>query len=120
MKWFIGSSSKIFGMANLVSGKTQLPVDIWSQHKGIEESHRGTPKLKLSKQGAEMSIAIKEHPVIKAKSRKIKKSDIKDFNEGIEYVSRKYDLFLKHYYDVDDKFDDEALFNALRERGEYR
>lgn len=40
-------------------------------------------------------------------------------NEAKDYVGRNYDLFLKHYYDVDDVFDDEDLFQALRDRGEY-
>lgn len=39
---------------------------------------------------------------------------------GIEYVKRNADLFRKHYYDLDESFDDEDLYNALRERGEYK
>lgn len=45
---------------------------------------------------------------------------MEDIEEGIDYVSRNYDLFLKHFMDTDFSFDDEALFDALRERGEYR
>lgn len=112
----------IFGMANLTCRKTGLSADIWSDHKGIERqvSHSNTPRIKITTKNGSASLTIEPNPVIKAKSRHLKKSDIDAINEAKDYVGRNYDLFLKHYYDVDDVFDDEDLFQALRERGEYK
>ena len=50
----------------------------------------------------------------------MKKSDENAIQDGIRYVGRNYDLFLKHFMDIDFSFDDEDLFNALRNRGEYK
>ena len=119
----IKSNDHIFGMCNIVSQKSGLPVDIWSDHKGIKRkiSHRRTPRIKITKNNIFISVTISENPQIKVKSRKISKSDQKDLEEGIKYVARNYDLFLKHYMDDDrNLFDDEDLFNALRARGEYK
>lgn len=115
-------SLNIFGMSNLVPSKTGIPVDIWSQHKGIQNkvSHRNTPRVKISTPDVSVSVTIEENPKIKSKSGKIKKSDKNAIEKGIAYVGRNYDLFLKHYMDTDDTFDDEDLFNALRQRGEYK
>ena len=112
----------IFGMANLTSRKTGLSADIWSDHKGIERqvSHSNTPRIKITTKNGSASLTIEPNPVIKAKSRNLKKSDTEVINEAREYVRRNYNLFLKHYYDTDDIFDDEDLFQALRERGEYK
>lgn len=38
----------------------------------------------------------------------------------MKYIGRNYDIFLKDYNDVNNEFDDEGMFNALRERGEYK
>lgn len=112
----------IFGMANLTSRKTGLSADIWSDHKGIERqvSHSNTPRIKITTKNSSAPITIEPNPVITAKSKYLKKSDIDAINEAKDYIGRNYDLFLKHYYDVDDIFDDEDLFQALRERGEYK
>lgn len=122
MKLLMLHDNDVFGMANINPNRSGIPVIIWSDHSGCirKVSHRGTPRIKIGTQNYSVSVTIEENPVIKAKSGKIKKSELDKIQQGIDYVSRNYDLFLKHYYDTDFSFDDEDLFNALRERGEYR
>ena len=112
----------IFGMANLVPKKTGLNVNIWAEHKGIERKtlHHKTPRIKVTTSNGSVSLTIEENPQIKVKSRHLKKSDMEDIDKAKQYIGRNYDLFLKHYYDVEDNFDDEDLFKALRSRGEYK
>lgn len=122
MKLLVRTNEDIFGMANLNPQRSNLPVIIWSDHAGCERkvSHRGTPRIKLGTKDYSVSVTIEPNPIIKAKSGKIKKSEMDKIQQGMDYVGRNYDLFLKHYNDTDFSFDDEDLFNALRERGEYR
>ena len=109
-------------MANLNPQKSGVPVIIWSDHSGCTRkvSHRGTPWIKIGEENYSVSVTIEPHPIIKAKSRRLKKSELDKIQQGIEYVGRNYDLFLKHFDDTDFSFDDEDLFNELRKRGEYR
>lgn len=67
-----------------------------------------------------MSVLISDNPKILAKSRKLKSSELDKVNEAIKYVARNNDIFLAHYFDTDFTFDDEDLFSALRDRGEYK
>ena len=126
MKKYIHKSEdlvEVLGMANIVPKRSGLSVDIWSDHSGGKRkvSHSGRPRAKISYQGEEIAISIEENPVILApKNTSIPKGLMKKFQEGMDYVGRNCDIFLKHYLDENDEFDDEDLFNALRERGEYR
>lgn len=123
MKRLISNSDSIFGMANLTSNKSGLPVAIWSDHSGIlrKVSHHNTPRVKIGFPGGHsISVTISKNPHIVAKSPKITAKELQDCNLGVEYVARNYDIFLKHYMDTTDSFDDEDLFNALRARGEYK
>ena len=122
MKYTIFSSQSVFGMANIPAKRTGLSADIWSDHKGIERSvsHRGTPRIKISVGSYMVSVTIEPSPVIKAESKHSTKSQKNAVKEAIKYIGRNYDLFLKHYYDVEDEFDDRDLINALEERGEYK
>lgn len=114
-------SGYIFGMANLNPKKTNLGLVIWADHSGISRkvSHRNTPRVKIGNNEFNVSVLISEKPVILEQSRKLKASEENKLADALEYVARNYDLFLKHYFDTDFNFDDEDLFNALRERGEY-
>ena len=108
-------------MANLNPKKSGLPVIIWSDHSGVSRKIRhNEPRVKIGKNDHWAEISISDKPKILSHSSDIKKSEMDDIQKGIEYVARNYDIFLKHFYDTDYEFDDEALFNALRERGEYR
>lgn len=102
----------IFGTANLVPNHTGLSgIDIQSDHKGILHNYKHSqPRIKLSKD-----------PKILAPKNRNHQDLYRIFKEGIEYVARNWDVFLKHYNDTDENlFDDEDLFNALRVRGEYK
>lgn len=122
-KFTVFCSDSVFGMANLNPNKTGLPVIIWSDHSGISRNKKDNDsriKIGVNNSGPSVSVTIEQNPRILAKSKNIKKSDMKKLQEGIDYVGRNYNLFLKHYQDTSFDFDDEDLFNALRERGEYK
>ena len=122
MKRYIKTAS-IFGMANLNPQKSGLGnIIIWADHSGITRSasHRNTPRVKLGIDEDSISVSISPEPKVLAKSSKVTSKDVAKFRPGIEYVARNWDIFLKHYTDVDFSFDDEDLFNALRSKGEYR
>ena len=123
MKLYVKSTEYIFGMANLTPKRTGLPVDIWSDHNGVSRkvSHKHTPRIKVGKQGQfEISITIEPDPKIKAKSASITQSQLRDCQPAIDYVGRNSDVFLKHYMDTKDEFDDDDLKAVLRQRGEYK
>ena len=108
-------------MANLSPKRTGLKVRIWAESRGVERNKPdNSPRVILQLGDKSMSISIEPKPKILAKSRNIKKSDLSSFNDAILYIGRNSDLFLKHYNDTSDEFDDEDLFLALRERGEYK
>lgn len=121
-KYTVFCSDTVFGMANLAAKRTGLSADIWSDHKGIERnvSHSNTPRIKITAGSYTVSVTIEENPVIKAESRHGTKSQKNAVKEAMNYIGRNYDLFLKHYYDVEDEFDDRDLINALEGRGEYK
>lgn len=119
-KWI--HSDYILGMANLNPKRTNLPVIIWADHNGVDRtvSHRESPRVKISKGDISISVSIEEDPQILAKSGNIPKSDMRDLKQGIDYVARNWDIFLKHYQDTDFSFDDDDLKDELRNRGDYR
>lgn len=115
------SKDSVFGMANLNPAKTGLEVVIWSDHGGkYMNRHHNTPRVKIGSTDFQVSVSIESQPRILASPKSMKKSDLKKIQEGMNYVGRNYDLFLKHFEDENFQFDDEDLFNALRQRGEYR
>ena len=114
--------NSVFGMANLIPRRTGLNANIWSEHSGIlyNFSHVNTPRVKIRSGEYQVSVTIEDSPRIVARnSNNPKKSDEIHVKEAVEYVGRNFDIFLKHYLDKTDEFDDEDLFNALRKRGEY-
>lgn len=117
----LGNMDDVFGMANINPSKANILVIIWSEHQGcLRNVEHNLPRIELGKDDYSVVVTIDENPKIITKSRKLTKSEQKNIEKGIRYVSRNYDLFLRHYNDTDFSFDDEDLFNALRERGEYR
>lgn len=108
-------------MANITSKKSGLPVSLWSDHNGKNRNvSYNVPRMKITIGSAEVSVSVSENPEILAKTPNISHSDMRKIQKGMEYIGRNYDIFLKHYYDTTDDFDDEDMFNALRERGEYK
>ena len=112
----------IFGMANLSTKRSGLGVKIWSEEGGLHRntSHNNTPRVKVGN-NQELSISIESNPKILAGNlSKFKHSEQVLFFGAIEYVGRNYDIFLLHYNSKDEEFDDNDLFNELRNRGEYK
>lgn len=108
-------------MANLTPKRTGLNVQIWADHSGFKRNKKDKyPRVKLGKDNVSISISISEHPVVLVKSGKIKKSDENDFLEGEKYIAKNSDIFLKHYFDEDDSFDDDDLKQELKLRGYYK
>ena len=108
-------------MANLSPKRTGLSVTIWSDNDGKSRNlQHNDPRVKVGKENYWVSITIEPDPTIKAQSPNIKKSEMKQIMRGIEYVSRNYDLFLKHFNSTNEEFDDQDLMDELRKRGEYK
>ena len=123
MKRIIKCSEDIFWMANLNPQKAGLgDIEIWADHGGIQRrvSHRDTPRVKKQKGDLSISVSISDQPKVLARNKRVKHNKLSGFQPGIDYVARNYDIFLKHYNDTTFSFDDEALFQALRDRGEYK
>ena len=117
------SMSKIFGMANLNPQKSGLGnIVIWSDHMGVLRNvQHNQPRIKLQIGDMSIVVSISAKPEILSKSKTVtSKVKLAMFSKGIDYVSRNYDIFLKHYMDTDFSFDDEDLFKFLRARGEYK
>jgi len=122
MKKFIHAKEDIWGMSNLNPRRTNLPVIIWADHSGVDRSvsHRNSPRIQISKDEYSVSVSIEAVPQIKAKSGKITSNVMQDIQQGIDYVARNHDIFLKHYLDTDFSFDDDDLKEELRKRGDYK
>ena len=116
------NAQPLFEMSNLITKNTGLSVDIWSDHKGVLGKYKHKePRVKMGKRGQFMiSVSIESKPKILVKSKGITESQLKSCQSAIEYVGKNYDLFLKHFNDIDDSFSDDDLKNALRERGYYK
>lgn len=117
MKRLLKRTSKdVFGMVNITPKRSGIAVSIWADHGGV--NYRNSPRVKLSYQTDSISVSIEADPkILDPKSSKISSRAMQKLQEGIEYVGRNYDLFLKHYMDTDDAFDDADLFDALKQRG---
>ena len=107
-------------MASLSIRRTQLPVVIWSEHNGkSRKTEHNETRVKIGNADFWATVSIEKTPRILARSSDIKISELNKIRAGMKYVGRNHDLFLKHWEDSDFLFDDEDLFNALRQRGEY-
>lgn len=108
-------------MANLSPKRTRLQATIWSDNNGVSRNKKDKqPRVKISTSDVEVSVSIGPKPKILASTKNIKQSDIKKIKEAMDYVGRNYDLFLKHYNDKTNEFDDYDLFMALAKRGDYK
>ena len=115
-------TDEILGMANISPKRSGLPVVIWSDGQGIlRKVGHNSPRVKIGKQGQFfIVVSIEPEPKIISKSTGIKDNELALCKEGIDYVARNHDLFLKHFQDTDFSFDDSDLFSGLRERGDYK
>lgn len=109
--------------ATLSNKRTGLQVDIWSKWN-VSEITKEAPNIIIGR--AEywkryiIVVTISPNPKIIAKTPNITEEQKQELEEGIKYVARNYDLFLKHYNNGGNYFDDEDLINALKEKGEYK
>lgn len=109
----------VFGATCLNPQKTGLGnIVIRAEHGG--EQRGKSPGIRLEIGFKFICIGIEADPFILDKSQDVKLKDLAAFEPGVRYVSRNCDLFLRHYRDKDFSFDDEALFQALRQRQEYK
>ena len=106
--------------------RTGLKVNIWSKWDFVKIS-KEKPNIIIGR--AEywnryiIVVTISPNPKIIAKTPNITDEQKQELEEGIKYVARNYDLFLKHYNNDGNNgagFDDEDLINALKEKGEYK
>lgn len=117
------SMSSILGMSNLNPQKSGLGnIVIWSDHMGITRNvEHNIPRIKLQIDDMSIVVSISDKPQLLSKNKKVSsKAKLSMFQEGIDYVARNYEIFLKHYMDTDFSFDDEDMFQALRDKGEYK
>ena len=120
MRKLIKNSNDRFGMTTLNPKKSGLDnIVIWSEHGGVTNV-KHTPSVKLSIEDMSISVSISQKPEIIAKSESVTNYRISEFDKGIKYVAQNYDIFLRHYNDTSFEFDDEDLFQALRDRGQYK
>ncbi len=106
--------------------RTGLKVNIWSKWN-VAEISKETPNIIIGR--AEywnryiIVVTISSTPKIIAQTSNITDEQKQELEEGIKYIARNYDLFLKHYNNDEndgEEFDDEDLINALKERNEYK
>lgn len=123
MKRYIYSSEYIMAMTNVNKRRTGLNVNIGSDGQGCTRNKPDVvPRVKIVDGDDSVSVSISSSPEVLAPKtwrKKFKKSTVDNIEEGINYVARNHDLFLKHYMDTDLSFDDSDLFDSLRERGDY-
>ena len=117
----IEESEILMEMANLSPKRTGLKVAIWSDGDGKSRNKKDKlPRVKIGTNDYEVSVSIEKEPKILAQTKNIKENEMNKIKEAMKYISKNYDLFLKHYESSYDDFDDNDLFDALRERGDFK
>ena len=108
-------------LSDLTPKRTGLNVTIWSNHGGILNKLEYIPFVKIGERnGFNVTVTITSSPKILDMYRSIGELEMLDIEEAIKYIGRNYDLFLKHFNDVDDSFDDDDLKTELSKRGDYK
>lgn len=107
-------------MTNITKKHTQLSLDIWSEHKGVERNKKDKlPRVKVGNKDFLVSTTIEKNSKVLATSKNLKQSELNQIKQAKEYIEANYDLFLKHSNDIADEFEDIDLVQALKERGVY-
>lgn len=110
---------KLFDRTVKLIGKyTGLKVDIFSKWCGDNE-----PTIIIGNIDKDNNyviiVTISSTPYILDQTPNITREQMKDIQDGIDYVAKNYDLFLKHYTDPTGQFSDDELIDALAKRGDY-
>lgn len=109
----------LFDRTIRILGKyTGLKVDIFSKWCGDDEP---TVLIGNIDKNYNYFVIATISPVshILDQTSNITKEQMKNIQDGINYVARNYDLFLKHYTDLTGQFSDDELIDALAKRGDY-
>lgn len=118
----IGDPKPMFGACCLPPKRTGLDVCIWSDCGG-KQYYNNPYRIPTVKLGIRpdyiISVTIEPNPKIINKSKDITNEQIDNCKDAIKYISRNYDLFLKHYNDTVYEFCDDDLTDALKQRGYY-
>lgn len=123
MKRVVSSTEDyIFGMTNIDSTISGIPVDIWSEHRGAYRGnkHSGS-RVKIEVNGVSIFVSIEPQPKILApKNTKVsdmfKHSDAKNVQKAISYIGRNYKLLKKHSEDLDNSYNDLKFLQDLLDR----
>ena len=108
-------------MAILSPNRPGLEVVIWSDGNDKSRNKKDKlPRVKIGTDDYEVSVSIEKEPKILAQTKNIKQNEMNKIKEAMKYISKNYDLFLKHYESSYNDFDDNDLFDALRERGDFK
>ena len=67
-----------------------------------------------------IKATISPTPQILDKTPNITEEQMIDIKEGLNYIARNYDLFLKHYTDPSGQFSDDELLDEFSKRGDYK
>lgn len=117
-------ADKIFGITNLNPNKSGLGVIIWAEHGGVSRNKSDhVPRVMIGNNDDQIAVSIEAEPQVIAHNNwrsRYNHDMVKKLLKGIDYVGRNYEIFLAHYNDTDFSFDDEALFDALRAKHEYK
>lgn len=119
-KFFIDTS--FFGAVDLNPNQTNLDVIVWSMHEGnkyVCDSSTALVKIGTFQDFVIVTAESKPKTVV-SNVVPLDQEFLDNIHRGIEFVGHNYDVFAKHYFDHDCKFDDEDLLRTLESRGQYR
>lgn len=113
--YLVNFEKEFLNACNITSEITNLKVNIWSIHNGIKEHLYYKPKIKIGiKDKFYIIVILEKNPIIIYKTLDMTKDEIQKCKEGLNYVIDNIGLFLKHYQDEKNKFDDNNLINELK------
>ena len=99
---------------NITSQITGLKVNIWSIHNGNKEHLYYKPKIKIGQEKSYLIVVLEESPIIIYQTLDMTEVELETCKEGLRYVVDNIDIFIKHYQDQKNKFNDNDLINELK------
>lgn len=107
-----------FGAACL-NPKRLGSAEIRSIHNGFHRSDYAVPCVEICVDRIVLYVSLLDFKIMDI-GFLANEEEEKSINDSLDIIKRNSDLFLKHYYDTKDEFDDMDLFKALAERGDYK